>query len=81
MMQQKRALNSMQKKAVTTTEGPVLIIAGPGSGKTHTLVERIIYLIETKHVKPEEVLLATFTEKAAKELQTRVSNPLNEKIP
>lgn len=79
MMQQKRTLNPMQKKAVTTTEGPVLIIAGPGSGKTHTLVERIIYLIEEKSVKPEEVLLATFTEKAAKELQTRVSNRLNEK--
>jgi DNA helicase-2/ATP-dependent DNA helicase PcrA len=68
----------MQQKAVTTTEGPVLIIAGPGSGKTHTLVERITYLILHKNVKPEEILIATFTEKAAKELQTRVSNRLSE---
>ena len=70
-------LNPMQEKAVTTTEGPVLIIAGPGSGKTHTLVERITYLIQKKNVKPEEILIATFTEKAAKELQTRVSNRLS----
>lgn len=70
-------LNPMQEKAVTTTEGPVLIIAGPGSGKTHTLVERITYLIQKKNVSPEEILIATFTEKAAKELQTRVSNRLS----
>jgi DNA helicase II / ATP-dependent DNA helicase PcrA len=68
----------MQKEAVRTTEGPVLIIAGPGSGKTHTLVERISYLIQTNKAKPEEILVATFTEKAAKELQTRVSNRLSE---
>jgi DNA helicase II / ATP-dependent DNA helicase PcrA len=68
----------MQKEAVQTTEGPVLIIAGPGSGKTHTLVERISYLIQTNKAKPEEILVATFTEKAAKELQTRVSNRLSE---
>nr|WP_263327081.1 ATP-dependent DNA helicase [Neobacillus sp. Marseille-Q6967] len=74
----KRELNPMQKEAVRTTDGPVLIIAGPGSGKTHTLVERITYLILEKKVKPEEILTATFTEKAAKELQTRVSNRLNE---
>jgi DNA helicase II / ATP-dependent DNA helicase PcrA len=70
----------MQKEAVQTTEGPVLIIAGPGSGKTHTLVERISYLIQTNKAKPEEILIATFTEKAAKELQTRVSNRLSEQI-
>jgi superfamily II DNA or RNA helicase len=52
-------LNPMQEKAVTTTEGPVLIIAGPGSGKTHTLVERITYLIQKKNVKPEEILICT----------------------
>jgi DNA helicase II / ATP-dependent DNA helicase PcrA len=74
----KSKLNPMQKEAVQTTEGPVLIIAGPGSGKTHTLVERISYLIQTNKAKPEEILVATFTEKAAKELQTRVSNRLSE---
>jgi len=71
------SLNINQQLAVFTTEGPVLIIAGPGSGKTRTLVERIIYLI-SRSVKPEEILVATFTEKAAKELITRVSNRLLE---
>lgn len=74
----KGKLNPMQQEAVKTTEGPVLIIAGPGSGKTHTLVERISYLIQSNKAKPEEILVATFTEKAAKELQTRVSNRLSE---
>ncbi|OSY16406.1 hypothetical protein BTJ48_00216 [Bacillus mycoides] len=72
------SLNSQQKIAVSTTEGPLLIIAGPGSGKTFTLVERIKYIIEEKKVKPENILVATFTEKAAGELLTRISNRLNE---
>lgn len=67
--------NENQKKAITTTEGPLLIIAGPGSGKTFTLVERIVYLV-LKGIAPEKILVATFTEKAAKELITRVSNRL-----
>ncbi|RBP01217.1 ATP-dependent DNA helicase [Rossellomorea aquimaris] len=71
-------LNFNQKKAVETTEGPLLIIAGPGSGKTFTLVERIYYLITEKKVKAENILVATFTEKAARELMTRVSNRLQE---
>lgn len=66
-----------KKLAIKTTEGPLLIIAGPGSGKTKTLVERVVYLI-SKGVKPEEIMVATFTEKAAKELITRVSNRLLE---
>lgn len=70
-------LNESQRNAVTTTEGPVLIIAGPGSGKTFTLVERITYLIIEKGIKPENILIGTFTEKAAKELITRVSNRLD----
>ena len=60
-------INSSQLEAVTTTEGPVLIIAGPGSGKTFTLVERITYLITEKNISPENILISTFTEKAAKE--------------
>lgn len=56
----------------------MLIIAGPGSGKTRTLVERILYLIQVKCVAPENILVATFTDKAAKELITRVSNRLLE---
>ena len=71
-------LNDGQRQAVITTEGPLLIIAGPGSGKTHTLVERILYLIIQKFVSPKNILVSTFTEKAAAELITRVSNRLLE---
>ncbi|MED0657122.1 ATP-dependent DNA helicase [Anoxybacillus ayderensis] len=74
----KLGLNKQQKQAVHTTEGPLLIIAGPGSGKTFTLVERIKHIITTKNVNPENILVATFTEKAASELLTRISNRLNE---
>ena len=70
--------NSEQLKAILATDGPVLIIAGPGSGKTFTLVERIIYLIRGKDVKPESILVVTFTDKAARELTTRISNRLSE---
>jgi len=68
-------LNSNQKKAVLKTEGPLLIIAGPGSGKTKTLVERVVYLV-SKGIDPTHIMIATFTEKAAMELITRVSNRL-----
>ena len=64
--------NDSQKQAIVTTDGPVLITAGPGTGKTFTLVQRAIYLIQEKGVRPEEILLATFTDKAAKELITRI---------
>jgi DNA helicase-2/ATP-dependent DNA helicase PcrA len=70
--------NPNQQEAITTTEGPLLIIAGPGSGKTFTLVERIVYLITQKNVAPESLLVVTFTDKAAQELTTRISNRLNE---
>ena len=68
--------NEAQREAIQATDGPVLITAGPGTGKTFTLVQRALYLIEEKGVKPEEILMATFTEKAAKELVTRISNEL-----
>lgn len=68
--------NEAQREAIQATDGPVLITAGPGTGKTFTLVQRALYLIEKKGVKPEEILMATFTEKAAKELVTRISNEL-----
>lgn len=67
-----------QKKAVEHHQGPLLIIAGPGSGKTYTLVERIMNLIHVHSVKPEQLLVVTFTEKAAQELKTRISNRLLE---
>lgn len=68
--------NDEQKKAIVQTEGPVLIIAGPGTGKTFTLVKRAVYLIVEKGIKPENIMIATFTEKAAKELITRITNEL-----
>lgn len=69
--------NPQQQEAIHTTEGPLLIIAGPGSGKTFTLVERIYYLISEKGVQPEHLFVSTFTEKAAAELITRVSSRLD----
>ncbi len=70
--------NPQQLEAILATDGPVLIIAGPGSGKTFTLVERIVYLITQKGVAPESLLVVTFTDKAARELTTRISNRLAE---
>lgn len=70
--------NLQQLEAILATEGPVLIIAGPGSGKTFTLVERIVYLITQKGVAPESLFVVTFTDKAARELTTRISNRLSE---
>ena len=69
--------NPDQQKAIHTTEGPLLIIAGPGSGKTFTLVERIYHLISEKDIAPEQLFVSTFTEKAAAELITRVSSKLD----
>lgn len=68
--------NESQRKAISTSEGPVLITAGPGTGKTYTLVQRAIYLIQNCGTVPEQILIATFTEKAAKELITRITNEL-----
>lgn len=69
--------NEGQRQAIAAAEGPVLITAGPGTGKTYTLVQRAIYLIEECGVKPESIFIATFTEKAAKELITRITNELS----
>lgn len=69
--------NVNQIEAIKNTEGPLLIIAGPGTGKTYTLVNRTIYLIKEKNVKPEEIMIVTFTEKASKELITRITNELD----
>ncbi len=66
-------LNLSQRKAVETTEGPLRILAGAGTGKTHTLVSRIGYLIEMLKVEPHKILALTFTNKAARELNHRLT--------
>lgn len=68
--------NEAQREAIDSTNGLVLITAGPGTGKTFTLVKRAVYLIQECGVKPEQIMMATFTEKAAKELITRITNEL-----
>lgn len=70
------SLNSRQQEAVTAPLGPVLVLAGPGSGKTKTLTNRIAYLIEKRMVHPSNILALTFTNKASKEMRERVGKLL-----
>ena len=71
------SLNKEQLEAVTYLDGPLLIVAGAGSGKTKVLTSKIAHIIEKKTAFPNQILAVTFTNKAAKEMQTRVSGILN----
>ena len=73
-------LNETQLEAVKITDGPLLILAGPGSGKTRVITYKIAYLLEQEKAKPWEVLAITFTNKAAKEMKERLHNLIEEDI-
>jgi len=73
-------LNNNQKEAILNTEGPCLIVAGAGSGKTKVLTTRVVHIIKEKKAWPNQILCVTFTNKAAREMQNRIAAFLNEKI-
>jgi len=75
------SLNKAQRKAVTEALGPVLVLAGAGSGKTRVLIFRVAYLLQKKMFRPEDLLVLTFTNKAAGEMKERINRILNMEFP
>ena len=73
-------LNKNQKEAIIDVDGPCLIVAGAGSGKTRVLTSRVIHIVKEKKAWPNQILCVTFTNKAAREMQNRITFFLNEKI-
>ncbi len=71
-------LNEEQQKAVLSTQGPMIILAGAGSGKTRVLTHKVLYLMLEKQIEPESILMITFTNKAAQEMKQRMEKMLNE---
>ena len=73
-----KALEEQQKKVVEADSKNILCVAGPGSGKTYTLVERVAYLVEHKKVSCSEIAMFTFTRKAAQEMRERIEKRIGE---
>jgi len=73
--------NPKQKLAIAHAHGPMLVLAGAGTGKTSVLVERIAWLIENNHAAPQEILAITFTDNGAAEMRERVEKRLDARLP